>query len=281
MGSRSIDIMDGCQCKEIVPFYPKLGGWGGGEIYGSMSREGCIPSSPLDAGTCMHTGKCWETSAPQPCLFSLNPARAAHLQRCEMPLPSPSPQSLGQEGTAGTSPLPLCRCQALPSACVCMLVPLPHPLLSARFLPGMGEMKEVVRGWGNPSDGQRTGGGGWFPEKAWQVPSSTCSPGDTFPFPWSRWLCQGFTHPWKAFSLPVPGAGRQIMQALCTLRLCLSPAPNTNTKLLARLYLLPLVSLLLSSSSSVKLNSVIRKSGQLHVSTFGANGVNHSVSYVQ
>lgn len=58
VGSRSIDIMDGCQCKEIVPFYPKLGGWGGGEIYGSMIRESCIPSSPLDAGTCVHTGKC-------------------------------------------------------------------------------------------------------------------------------------------------------------------------------------------------------------------------------
>lgn len=29
VGSKSIDIMDGCQSKEIVPFYPKLGGWGG------------------------------------------------------------------------------------------------------------------------------------------------------------------------------------------------------------------------------------------------------------
>lgn len=34
VGSRSIDIMDGCQSKEIVPFYPKLGGGGGrGEKY--------------------------------------------------------------------------------------------------------------------------------------------------------------------------------------------------------------------------------------------------------
>lgn len=121
VGSRSIDIMDGCQCEEIVPFYPKLGGWGGGEIYGTIIREGCIPSSPLDAGTCVHMGKCWEISAPQPCFFSLNPALDAHMQRCEMPLHSPSSQSTGQEGTAGRSPLPLCRCQGLGSAlCMCL-----------------------------------------------------------------------------------------------------------------------------------------------------------------
>lgn len=263
VGSRSIDIMDCCQCKEIVPFYPKLGGWGGGEIYGSMIREGCIPSSPLDAGTCVHTGKCWEISAPQPCLFSLNPARAAHPQRCEMPLPSPSPQSTGQEGTAGESPLPPCRSGTLPSECACTLVtvPLPHPLLSARFLPAVGEMEEVVRGWGNPSDA-KTGRGVWLPGKAWQVPSNACSPGDTFPpFPLSRWLCQGFTHPWKAFSQPVPGAGRQIMQALGTLRLCFSPAPNANTRLLC-LSLSPSFGVS-SPSSSIKLSSVIRESRQL------------------
>lgn len=63
VGSRSIDIMDGCQSKEIVPFYPKLGGWGE-EIYGSVSREGCIPSSPPGVGTCTRTGKRCEISPP-------------------------------------------------------------------------------------------------------------------------------------------------------------------------------------------------------------------------
>lgn len=166
-----------------------------------------------------------------------------------MPLPSPSPQSGGQPAAAGASPLPLRPLSGAvlcPSAGVCPLVPLPHPLLSARFLPGMGEMKEVVRGWGNPSAGKRWAEGG-CPEEAWHVPPNAGSPGDTFPFPWSRLLCEGFTHPWKAFSLPAPGA-RIIMQSPATLRLCRSPASDINARLPACLCLLPLVSLLLSSS---------------------------------
>jgi len=38
--------MDGCQSKEIVPFYPKLGGWGGGKRY-MVARAGkAVPSPP-------------------------------------------------------------------------------------------------------------------------------------------------------------------------------------------------------------------------------------------
>lgn len=137
----------------MFPFTLNLG-FGAGEIYGGVSREGCIPSSSPGIGTCMDTGKHWEIS-PHSFAFSLNLARAAHPWRCEMPLPSPSPQSEGQQAAGSTSPLPLCCCQGLcPVLCI-YLVPLPHPLLSARFLPGMGEMKEVVRGWRNPSTRER------------------------------------------------------------------------------------------------------------------------------
>lgn len=132
MGSRSIDIMDGCQSKEIVPFYPKLGGGG------RYSLEGCISSSPLYA-----YGKELGNQPPRLRLPSLNPAGPAGMA---VPLPPPSAQDTGQQPQPARA---LSPCQGPCSARWMDVSACSSPFVSVMFLLGKGEMVGKVRGRGS------------------------------------------------------------------------------------------------------------------------------------
>lgn len=132
MGSRSIDIMDGCQSKEIVPFYPKLGGGG------RYSWEGCISSSPLYA-----YGKELGNQPPRLRLPSLNPAGPAGMA---VPLPPPSAQGAGQQPQPARA---LSPCQGPCSARWMDVSACSSPFVSVMFLLGKGEMVGKVRGRGS------------------------------------------------------------------------------------------------------------------------------------
>lgn len=151
MGSRSIDIMDGCQSKEIVPFYPKLGGGGRNSWWCEQGRP-----HPLLPTVCLResTGK----SAPPSFAFPLWILLDLHIRRDGGAFAFPFGPGRGAAAAAGTSPLPLPGSMLCPmdvSACS-------SPFTSVMFLLGRGEMVDKVRGRGNSSTVEK--------ERPWRKP---------------------------------------------------------------------------------------------------------------
>lgn len=176
---------------------------------------------------CMPTGKSWEISPPRLRL----PSESCWTCRDGGAFASSFSPGRRAAAAAGTSPLPLPGSVLCPmDGCVCVLIPLCFCHVSA------GKGRDGRQGEGQGEFHHRRGEGEAL-EEAWQVPSDACSPGDTFP--WGQVLCESFTHPWKALSLPAPGARRRMMQALNAPRPCLSPAPDINSRPPACLCLLP------------------------------------------
>lgn len=69
VGSRSIDIMDACQSKEIVPFHPKLGNCEGRAIW--RCEQGRLhPLLPTWHGNMRGHGKALGNRSPQLCVLS-------------------------------------------------------------------------------------------------------------------------------------------------------------------------------------------------------------------